>query len=64
MTPLARRRLHRGVVVAALIPAVAIAAGAVLGRLGANPVEAITHETGEWALRFLVASLAVTPLRR
>ena len=32
--------------------------------LGANPVEAITHATGIWALRFLVASLAVTPLRR
>ena len=27
-------------------------------------MEAITHETGEWALRFLLASLAVTPLRR
>ncbi|MEJ2309620.1 MAG: sulfoxide reductase heme-binding subunit YedZ [Gammaproteobacteria bacterium] len=31
--------------------------------LGANPVEALTHETGDWALRFLLASLAVTPLR-
>jgi len=31
--------------------------------LGANPVEALTHDTGDWALRFLLASLAVTPLR-
>ena len=31
--------------------------------LGANPVERLTHETGDWALRFLLASLAVTPLR-
>ena len=32
--------------------------------LGANPVETITHETGTWALRLLLATLAVTPLRR
>lgn len=32
--------------------------------LGANPVETITHSTGLWALRFLVLTLAVTPLRR
>lgn len=32
--------------------------------LGANPVEALTHFTGIWALRMLVGSLAVTPLRR
>ncbi len=32
--------------------------------LGANPVEKVTHETGAWALRFLILSLAVTPVRR
>lgn len=32
--------------------------------LGANPVEAYTHATGEWALRLLLATLAVSPLRR
>jgi sulfoxide reductase heme-binding subunit YedZ len=32
--------------------------------LGANPIEKITHVTGDWALRFLLLSLAVTPLRR
>ena len=32
--------------------------------LGANPVEKITHVTGDWTLRFLLATLAVTPLRR
>jgi sulfoxide reductase heme-binding subunit YedZ len=32
--------------------------------LGANPVEHITHMTGLWALRFLVITLCVTPLRR
>ncbi len=33
------------------------------GQLGANPVETITHETGEWALRFLLITLSITPLR-
>jgi sulfoxide reductase heme-binding subunit YedZ len=33
------------------------------GRLGANPIETITHATGDWALRFLLISLAVTPVR-
>ena len=32
--------------------------------LGANPIEAITRFTGDWTLRFLVLTLAVTPLRR
>jgi methionine sulfoxide reductase heme-binding subunit len=35
-----------------------------LGGLGANPVEFITHETGSWALRLLLITLMVTPLRR
>ncbi|MCG2634503.1 MAG: sulfoxide reductase heme-binding subunit YedZ [Gammaproteobacteria bacterium] len=34
------------------------------GQLGANPLETLTHETGEWALRLLLATLAVTPLAR
>ena len=32
--------------------------------LGADPVQEITHFTGDWTLRFLLAALAVTPLRR
>jgi len=32
--------------------------------LGANPIEAIAHTTGDWTLRLLLLSLAVTPLRR
>ena len=31
--------------------------------LGANPIELITHATGDWALRFLLITLAVTPQR-
>jgi sulfoxide reductase heme-binding subunit YedZ len=32
--------------------------------LGANPVEYLTHNTGGWSLRFLLLTLAMTPLRR
>ena len=33
-------------------------------RLGANPVEALIHLSGEWTLRLLLATLALSPLRR
>ncbi len=32
--------------------------------LGVNPVETVTHQTGLWSLRFLLLTLAITPLRR
>lgn len=48
----------------AALPAVGLVAGFVLDRLGANPVEEITHVTGEFCLRMLLLSLAITPLRR
>jgi sulfoxide reductase heme-binding subunit YedZ len=34
------------------------------GRLTANPVEFIQHFTGDWTLRFLLITLAVTPVRK
>ncbi len=33
-------------------------------RLGADPVKGLEHALGLWALRFIIASLAVTPIRR
>jgi sulfoxide reductase heme-binding subunit YedZ len=51
-------------VLAAATPAALLALFAARGELGAEPVETLTHETGEWALRLLLASLAVTPARR
>lgn len=33
------------------------------GLLGANPIEVITHSTGDWTLIFLCVTLTVTPLR-
>ena len=35
-----------------------------LGQLGADPVAELTHASGDWALRFLLLCLAMTPLRR
>ena len=34
------------------------------GSLGANPIDKITDVTGIWTLRFVLMTLAVTPLRR
>jgi len=52
------------VIVVALVPAAALLWDLYRDALGANPIEEITHRTGEWALRLLVVTLAVTPLRR
>ena len=32
------------------------------GGLGANPVEAIIHDTGIWSIRFLIITLLITPI--
>ena len=49
---------------AALSPALWLAFRTYAGRLSANPIEDLTLTTGIWALRFLVITLAITPLRR
>ena len=49
---------------ACLIPLAQLAFNAYTGDLGANPIETITRFTGSWSLIILIASLAVTPLRR
>ena len=52
------------IVAAALMPAAALAYWTVVGDLGANPIEFITHTTGTTALSLLVITLTITPLRR
>lgn len=47
-----------------LVPFIILVSGAINDDLGTNPVETLTHETGLWALRFLMITLAITPLRR
>lgn len=46
-----------------LVPLVILIWDGLNDGLGANPVEAITHRTGDWTLRFLLITLSVTPLR-
>ena len=38
--------------------------GILTSNLGVNPAETIQLSTGRWALKFLIATLAITPLRR
>ena len=49
---------------ACAFPAAQLAYEAYTGDLGVNPIEYITRFTGSWSLIILIASLAVTPLRR
>src|ERR1700687_2740880 len=37
---------------------------AYMGQLGANPIEVITHSTGDWILIFLLVTLSITPVRK
>ena len=47
-----------------LVPFILLVLDAVNNNLGVNPVEEMTHQTGEWALRFLLITLTITPLRK
>ena len=58
------RALHVFTITSGVLPAASLVVSALTDGLGANPVERVTHVTGDWALRFLLLSLAITPLRR
>lgn len=47
-----------------LVPAGLLVFRAFTARLGANPIEAITHTTGDWTIWFLLITLSITPLRK
>jgi methionine sulfoxide reductase heme-binding subunit len=47
----------------ALLPFAWLVYGIVTNNLGANPAEYLIRATGDWTLRFLCITLAVTPLR-
>ena len=61
---LVSRVLKPAVFVAALGPFLYLVWRAVAGELSANPIEDITLTTGRWTLRFLMITLAITPVRR
>jgi sulfoxide reductase heme-binding subunit YedZ len=62
---LSKRWLKVPVFILSLVPAALLIDGMLrTGNLGINPAETIQLETGRWALKFLLLSLAITPLRR
>jgi sulfoxide reductase heme-binding subunit YedZ len=60
-----RLRLTKTIVfLAALVPLGRLVWKALHDGLGANPIEVITHSTGDWTLILVLTTLAITPLRR
>ena len=60
-----RLRLTKTIIfLAALIPLERLAWKAFHDALGANPIEVITHSTGDWTLILVLTTLSITPLRR
>ncbi len=60
---LMHRAVKPAVFLLALGPLAWLIFSAAADQLGANPAEALIRSTGDWALRFLCITLAVTPLR-
>jgi len=61
---MSKRNTQAAVWLVGLLPALALVARFRFGDgLGAEPIETVTHVTGEWALRLLLLTLAVTPVR-
>jgi methionine sulfoxide reductase heme-binding subunit len=59
-----RRRVYKPVVwILCLLPFALLVYDGFTDNLTANPIEKITNHTGIWTLRFIVATLAITPLR-
>jgi sulfoxide reductase heme-binding subunit YedZ len=62
LEPMVRRLIRPALWLVVIVPLVWLVVRLLLSQLGANPIEALEHETGQWTLRLLAASLAVTPL--
>ena len=56
--------IKAGLFLLACVPFVRLIIFAYLDQLGANPLEAITRNTGDWTLYMLCITLSITPLRR
>lgn len=61
---LARRLPVWAVYALGAVPFAFLVYGAIFGGLGPDPVKGLEKELGEWGLRFLIASLAITPLAK
>ncbi len=58
------RRVHGLVLALVGLPAAALALSFAIHGVGADPIKTLTHTSGAWAIRWLFACLAITPLRR
>jgi len=56
--------VRRAIYLAGMVPAVWFFYLGLTDQLGADPQKTLEHELGQWALRYLIACLAITPLRR
>lgn len=64
LNQLVRRVPTWPIYIAGMLPAPWLLWRGANGMLGVEPIRALEHELGQWALWFLIAGLAVTPLRR
>jgi methionine sulfoxide reductase heme-binding subunit len=61
---LSKRWFKVPVFLIALVPLALLVRAFLTGTLGVNPAETIQLQTGRWTLKFLLITLAVTPVRR
>ena len=62
--PAIHKLLKPALFVVALVPLIWLGYRAVDNDLGVNPIETLNRYTGDWVLRFLMITLAVTPARK
>lgn len=58
-----KRLIKPAAFISSLAPLAGLSWQAVVGGLGANPVEKLLHQTGDWALIFLWITLSIAPLQ-
>ena len=58
-----RRLLKGAVLLLGLLPALLLLQATINDQLGANPIQALHFSLGDWALRFLMIGLALTPIK-
>jgi len=56
--------IKAGVFISCLLPFCFIVGDAISGNLGSDPIQTLHFRTGDWALRFLLVTLAITPVQR
>jgi sulfoxide reductase heme-binding subunit YedZ len=65
MSPvLSQKSIKAAIFALCLVPVGRLSWLALRGALGANPIEYVTHDTGDWTLIFIVLTLSITPARK